>query len=285
LPACNVEAHTCVACTENAHCSGATPICDVSSYTCVQCLANAECPDEAPLCDVTANECVECLKPQDCGEATASRCEAGQCLPCAKDSDCAQILGRNLCVTGACVECTEANPSACAGNSCDPRRNQCTSTALGSVGLCRPCVSDRECSGGTQADPDTRCAPMQFQGTPRTEAFCLRRSVKGCARPFMQMPDAVVSRSGAAAERYCGVDQLSTRCEAVLDLIDSQTCADGQAASCACPRNAAGQCTAPGSGALCGTVGGVANSCTYACGTANDCPNGRICSVDIPYCH
>jgi hypothetical protein len=126
---------------------------------------------------------------------------------------------------------------------------------------------------------------MMFQGAVRPEAFCLRRGVKGCTRPFVQMPEPVASRSGAAAEKYCGLDALTTRCEAVLDLIEARTCKDSQAASCGCPRNADGECTAPGSGAVCGTVAGAANSCTYSCGTVNDCPTGRTCSIDQPYCH
>jgi hypothetical protein len=99
------------------------------------------------------------------------------------------------------------------------------------------------------------------------------------------MPDALVSRSGAAAEKYCGVDQLSTRCEALLDLIDARSCSDGLATSCGCARDADGKCTAAGSGGLCAVVAGVENQCTYPCGTLNDCPTGKTCSIDAPYCH
>jgi hypothetical protein len=251
----------------------------------VQCLDNQDCSGKTALCDATKSQCVECLNTNDCSAAGTARCAGGRCRPCTKDIDCAHIPGKNVCSAGSCVQCTEASSSACGTHSCDPRLQQCTKTLLGSVGLCQKCVSDRECIGGNQADPDARCTPMTFQDTVRAEAFCLRRAVKTCTRPFVQLPDAVASLSGASPEKYCGVDPLTTRCEAVLDLIEARTCANGQASACGCPRNADGACTAPGSGAVCGTVSGVANSCTYACGTVNDCPTGRTCSIDLPYCH
>jgi hypothetical protein len=274
-----------VACLENGDCSGETPVCNAGTHTCVQCLASADCANATALCDTNKSVCVQCLKDTDCGTAANARCAASKCAPCLRDADCAHIPGKNVCNAGACVQCTEAASSACGTHSCNPRLNRCTSTVLGSVGLCQTCVSDHECIGGNQADVDARCVPMTFQGTVRAEAFCLRRASKTCARPFTQLPDAVASLSGAAAEKYCGVDPLTTRCEAVLDLIDARACANGQATACGCPRNADGVCTAPGSGALCATVAGIANSCTYACGTVNDCPTGKACSIDQPYCH
>jgi hypothetical protein len=227
---------------------------------------------------------VECLVPADCDTATASRCDAGTCVECETNDDCDHIAGKGVCDGGECVQCTTADETACAGKSCNPATNACTNTNVGSVGTCKPCIADSECTGGNMADPNSRCVPMEFDGTPRQGGFCLRRVAKTCAKPF-QTPITTASLSGAASEQYCGIDQENVRCEAVLDLIGDADCSGGLDTSCGCARDTNGACTGPGEGGLCETVGVNANKCTYACGATAQCPNGTVCTVDDPYCH
>jgi hypothetical protein len=182
------------------------------------------------------------------------------------------------------VQCTVAKESVCSGNSCNPATSQCTTTPLGSLQFCQPCLADSECIGGNQADPDARCVPMKFMGTARPGGFCLRRVAKTCKAPFA-VPISVGSLSGASSEAYCGIDQSSTRCEAVLDLVASKLCPDGLDTSCGCTRNNTGTCIDSGQGGLCKTVGAFANACTIPCTLANQCPGTLSCpTVANSYC-
>ena len=86
------------------------------------------------------------------------------------------------------------------------------------------------------------------------------------------------SLSGAGAELYCGIDEDSVTCEAVLDLVGSQTCVGGDDAACGCVRDTTGACIGPGEGGLCRDFTLAADQCTYACGTDNHCPAGVTCA-------
>jgi len=199
-------------------CADPTPVCKEASDTCVECLAPGDCAaGEETLCDTTSNTCVECLAPADCDTAGASRCAGGACVECEDSNDCAHIAGKGVCDGGECVQCTTADETGCAGKSCNPATNSCTDSNVGSVGTCKPCVADSECTGGNVADPTSRCVPMEFNATPRQGGFCLRRVAKTCSKPF-QIPISASSLSGAPSESYCGIDQENVRCEAVLDL-------------------------------------------------------------------
>jgi hypothetical protein len=118
---------------------------------------------------------------------------------------------------------------------------------------------------------------MVFQSVARPGGFCLRRFSKTCARPFT-IPVSAISLTGLAAENYCGIDQETTRCEAVLDLLGSRACGDGQDTSCGCARDQDGNCTEAGKGGICGVVALVPNQCTYQCGINTHCPTGISCS-------
>jgi hypothetical protein len=145
-------------------------------------------------------------------------------------------------------------------------------------------LADSECVGGDQSDPDARCVPMNFQGTPRDGGFCLQRVSKGCTNQY-EVVTMVASLSGASSEGYCGIDETTTRCEAVLDLFHSRACADGLDTSCGCPRDSGGNCTEPGAGGLCETVGPNSHQCTYACDADNRCPSSLSCSgTGTTYC-
>jgi hypothetical protein len=265
-------------------CKGETPICVTATNQCVQCTAenSSECEDDTPVCDTEANECVACLTSDDCPLTTAARCDEGHaCVACSSADDCAHLSGTNVCDSGTCVQCTSANESACGVNSCNPATHECTDTPRGSVGTCEPCLADSECTGGDQSDPDRRCVPMTFQGVERAGGFCLKRFAKTCTRPFT-IPFSAISLSGLPAENYCGIDQETVRCEAVLDLTNSRQCADGLDTSCGCARDEDDNCLEAGKGGICGVVNLLPNRCTYGCGTLDQCPGGLACGED--YC-
>lgn len=280
-PVCDQATDTCVECLKSADCHGETPACDPSTNACVECTQDESdaCMGETPMCDADVNLCVACLVNTDCADAAGSRCTgAKECAPCMDSDDCAHIAGKNVCDNGVCVQCTvSTEASACGANACDPATKTCTETARGSVGICLPCAADSECEGGDLSDPDQRCVPMEFQAVPRPGGFCLRRFSKTCARPFT-IPFATTSLSGAPAENYCGIDTATTRCEAVLDLINSRECSDGNDAACGCNRDQDGNCIDTGEGGLCRTVALVPNQCTYPCGVNNHCPTGTTCA-------
>ena len=284
-PVCDVTTDTCVQCLKRVDCEGATPACDTTTSTCVECAAATDCKDAAkPFCDKDASECVACLEQADCVDATASACSVGVCAACTKDEECADIAGKGVCDAGTCVQCTVAKETVCGGKSCNPGTKACTTTALGSVTTCKPCIADSECAGGNQLDADARCVPMKFKGVSRTGGFCLRRVSKTCASPY-KVVSATPSLSGAASEAYCGINEDLTRCEAVLDLVAGGACADGQDSSCGCARDMNGICIGSGQGGLCRTVGPDAKHCTYECGTTPQCPAGTVCGgSSTTYC-
>jgi hypothetical protein len=285
-PVCNLPANACVECLGKSDChDAAKPACDASTNTCVECTAKADCTNVAkPLCDTTQETCVACLQQNDCASATASACNAGQCQACTMDADCSNIPGKGVCNAGTCVQCTSARESVCSGKSCNPATNTCTMTTVNTVDYCQPCVADSECIGGDQADPDARCVPMSFMGVARTGGFCLKRVAKTCTRPY-EVALTAKSLSGVASEDYCGIDQEATRCEAVLDLVTGQSCADGKDTSCGCARNSTGACIGTGQGGLCKLVGVSVNQCTIPCATAPQCPTTLTCTGALPYCH
>ncbi len=270
-------------------CAGTKPVCKESTDTCVQCLMPTDCTSGAKTkCDTTSNSCVECLASADCSDAKAGKCDKGACGKCTSNDDCAHLAGKTVCdtVAGECVQCTVSDESACAGNSCHPATRACTTTPVGKIDYCKPCVADSECFGGNKADPDARCVPMTFNAVPRTGGFCLRRFAKTCAKPYFKMSSDRQSLSGTVAEAYCGIDESSTRCEAVLDFVGGEPCADGKDSSCGCSaRDGDQKCIDVGSGGLCQTVLGVAKTCTIPCSGAVQCTTVTTCTGGQPYCH
>jgi len=283
-PVCDEATNTCVECLSKVDCKSSKPACDTATKTCVECTATTDCKDTSkPFCDTTAQQCVACLKQADCTSPTASACSAGTCSACTQDADCSNIAGKGVCYAGTCVQCTVAKESACSGNSCDPATKQCTGTKVGTKDLCEACLADSECVGGNQADPDTRCVPMKFMGVARSGGFCLRRETKSCASPYVIAFNAA-SISGVASESYCGIDQNATRCEAVLDFVNSRPCPDSSDTSCGCVRDKNGTCTEVGQGGLCRKVLTAANTCTIPCAGTAQCGTPYTCP-SVNYCH
>ncbi len=291
LSVCNTEHHTCVQCNADADCSGDTPrcapesrtcvtctadvdcgaperpICDPATHDCVGCTSSDHCGSAAPVCDPAALACVECLVHDDCPTAEKPQCQDNACVPCSGDEACAGRQDATLCnltpgskTAGRCVECTVTDESPCGDNVCDPHDLRCTDRARASKQICQPCVADSECVA------DHRCIAMQFAGAARSSAYCMKRVATGCERPYASSPIRRTSLSGAAAEDYCGIDELKATCEAISGLLADAECSDGTDA--ACGRD----------GSICRSVNGLAHRCTYACDAAAQCPSAFSCN-------
>lgn len=100
------------------------------------CMGNGDCTDPAlPFCDPVSAECVTCA-------ATGN-----------PDESCAGLdPGAPLCVGGACVQCTAANPTVCDEQLllCDDASNACV-----------PCVAHDECASGGCALAVGQCFPAR----------------------------------------------------------------------------------------------------------------------------
>jgi hypothetical protein len=170
------------------------------------------------------------------------------------------------------VECTIDEEELCNGKSCNPATLTCTNTNVDSRDFCESCVADSECTDGDTNDPTARCIALDFNGGAHG-SYCLKRQSKTCARPYGITINAE-SISDAPDEDYCGIDQDTTTCEAVLDMVASTSCSGGTDAECG-----------DGEGGQCKTVGGIGNTCTIPCDVANQCPNALTCTGGMPYCH
>lgn len=57
-PRCDLATRRCVACSEDAHCGGATPVCDRLLGRCVGCVRSTACDPEHPYCAPATHSCV-----------------------------------------------------------------------------------------------------------------------------------------------------------------------------------------------------------------------------------
>ena len=266
-PACDTTTNTCVACTDETFCDGDTPVCDTANTTCVGCLGDENCSGDTPVCDTSSTTCVACLDNTSCESPDASLCGSDQtCGACMADADCSH-LGLNRCVQGVCTECTVATEQDdCGNNACLPD-GTCGNTPLESLTACQPCQADNECFA------DHRCVPMNF-GDPAMPHgnYCLKVASTGCARPFL-VSITNESVSGAASAEYCGINQLNTTCEAILDLLEGDK---------ACVEDS--DCGAQGlDDAVCGTTL-AGDVCTITCELNSQCSSVQTCDMAENYC-
>jgi|GEM_PF-1999348 len=265
-PACDTSTNTCVACTDETFCDGDTPVCDTSSTTCVGCLGDENCSGDTPVCDTSSTTCVGCLDNTSCESPDASLCGADQtCGACMADADCSH-LGLNRCVQGVCTECTVATEQDdCGNNACLPD-GTCGDTPLESLTACQPCQADNECFA------DHRCVPMNF-GDPAMPHgnYCLKIASTMCERPYT-VSISQESVSGAASEEYCGINQVNTTCEAIIDLRNSKDCVEDS------------DCGAQGlDDAVCGTTL-AGDVCTITCELNSQCSSVQTCDMAENYC-
>lgn len=82
----------------------------------------------------------ECASNEDCTDPTTPLCsENAECVSCEElpdpDAACVELDPQApLCVGGACVQCTAANPAACGGQICDDATHTCV-----------PCTEHDQC--------------------------------------------------------------------------------------------------------------------------------------------
>jgi hypothetical protein len=279
-PVCT--AGRCGACSQQAQCGRfpASPACG-GAGACVACVSDnkALCTASTAACDPASNQCVQCVSNPDCLSEQNAACKADHtCGLCSADSDCSRF--GKVCDTrvGACVQCrpeTEeadcrgdqaCNPATadCAGTACDPKLFTCTNKQRASVSTCQACVSDSECVSSH------RCIKLGFGSAGDAGVaqdlggFCLKKSSSGCMVPYAT-PLTAASLSGAAAEKYCGINEASTTCAAIKALDDAKTCPTGSDASCGAL------------GSRCESVNSIANVCTYSCSGGLECPSGVAC--------
>lgn len=231
---------------------------------CVQQTCSASCEEGFFLCeegcDGSPGTCVECLDNTHCTDPDAPVCNQGVCGTCASNDDCAGVEGKPICdpASATCVACLLDQARACGDFSCDPETRSCTTTGLRSRGSCEPCRSDAECK------TDHICVAMDFDGSPRDAAYCLRidnapANETDCLEPFTVLDIRASITTGEFAI-VCGINEALTTCEAVLDY-DSE-CAD------------ADDCGVPGlNDGVCDTIEFEPGSrCSYPCDTASQYP-------------
>jgi hypothetical protein len=270
-PVCAADMHECVQCAQDADCGESAARCESTGHTCVACLADEDCGGDTPICELRAHACVQCVTSADCSSAEKPQCGGNTCGACTGADACAGRTDATLCDLGAgsatagqCVQCTVADESPCAGRACDPVSLRCSDRPLASKQTCEPCIADSECVAGH------RCIALQFAGATRANAYCMRQLSMGCAPPFMSAPLRRGSRSGAAPEDFCGIDEQHTSCEAISGLLTGVACPGGTDAECG------------REGSLCRTVNGGANYCSYACEASAQCPSAFPCGSS--YC-
>jgi len=218
------------------------------------------CEDPTPLCNENTGECVACLMDDNCDSVGTAHCDNGNCVACSDSGQCSHLPGTLVCDAGTCVECALGDETACTGGTtCDLLAETCTGSSAGSVTNCNACTNDLQCGAGH------RCIQMDFNSSPHGY-YCLKDSAGGCAQPFGN-PINEISISGAPAVNYCGIEEDSATCEAVLALLNNWRCS-GTDGMCS-PDGVQPEIATPG--ALCRQVGVLANRCTYECAGAGEC--------------
>jgi hypothetical protein len=327
-PACFMD--TCVECASNADCVGAAggPACDLDTHTCVACTVGTDCTAPLAAC-LPTNTCVRCDDRADCGAPTPA-CVANNCVQCENRSDCSG--GTPACVGNACVQCENRSDCsggtpACFGNACVQceANTDCTSVSASrcNVGAhaCAACMGDGDCShiggsprcvagtcractvateatdcGANSCNPATNtctstprgslttcircladsecmsgftCAPVN-SALGASGTYCLPR-LPGpgdfCSRPYADRVVGGTSASGATVT-YCRLRTSSCEARLQYGTNGDGTCtgAGGTDASCV----AEGVCRTSGTG----------NLCTYPCMGPTDCPGAAACQTD-----
>lgn len=191
-PACDVAAHVCRACIDDSQCTGNAKRCDTSAHACVQCLDDSTCSGQH--CNVATHGCVQCLVNADCTTHAQPECNNHVCSLCTSDAACAGRPGAGACDavrdqdsqsgeddeaqssgSGACVECTQSNTTACASGMCNGGQNHCGTKPPPPppVAPCTTCQRDRDCSSGQD------CSSVRIAGR-RIASFCVPSGNAAC---------------------------------------------------------------------------------------------------------
>jgi hypothetical protein len=278
-PICDASTKTCVGCIRDADCPSSAGHCMSDRGQCVECTSSEHCGASASHCDVDLGSCRQCLASRDCSDPSKPLCVAGTCSPCVTDSDCSGQVGRGVCDTGTCVECTPANELPCGSYSCEPTTRRCSAVLRSSRSDCEPCSADSQCKGYTPGS--SQCLPMNTTGY-----YCLpiREKQEACPRPYGAKDTHLYSASKTSIDYFCSPNTELTSCEAVRDYVNGVPCTKD--ADCGCTRDVAGACIGLGVLGRCALTVGSTKYCSYACATSFDCPTGRSCGLGAEaYCH
>jgi hypothetical protein len=216
--------------------------------------------------------------PAHCSTAAAARCEAGACVECEDNDDCAHIAGKGVCDGGSCVQCTGTDYAACGMDAgtplvCDSLLRSCTTNKEGSAGLCKPCVSDAQCTAGKLCVQESFGAPAADIGY-----FCFWKkgdtgngapALCSAGRPYVDTLVNQTSIDGTSGD-ICGL-AVST-CQARNEF-RSKDCTTSNA-----PDDE--KCGfAHGEDSKCGQFDAGVYRCTMTCGSDDDCPAGFACDT------
>ena len=143
---CHVASGSCVACLQDADCSGGQKRCEPSAHVCVACLVTLDCGGRQ-TCDKTTNRCLDtCFDGDDLCPSAGFICDRDRalCVECKSSASCSGSPSGNLCdvAIGHCVECTGNAQCPSAEPVCDRRSGRC-------VG----CVLSSACGDGAVCDP------------------------------------------------------------------------------------------------------------------------------------
>ncbi|MEM6792181.1 MAG: hypothetical protein AAF715_31990 [Myxococcota bacterium] len=216
----------------------------------------------------------ECNTDAECTDPAMAKCDTsvagGTCVACDASPQCEGIAATPVCATsgdrvGTCVACTATEAGACtAMQTCNLLDETCADVAPTTVDTCEPCTNDDQCLA------NHRCVPMDFPVGTDLGHFCLEDATLGtCERPYLVFVNEP-SINDVAATNYCGIDQDSVTCPAVIALSDSWQCPGGTDGMCSPDSNPANEVMVPG--AICEQVGAASNRCTHPCSVPDECP-------------
>jgi hypothetical protein len=163
LPACFVDAHICVQCTMDRHCTGDFRVCNLTTHRCQNCVDDSDC-EGGRHCDKSNMVCVDCTEDKNCTDAVKNQCDmrAKTCVDCVTDAGCLDQTVNRTCdeSTFMCVDCMEDADCTEAGKpACDKPSRTCVGCLndtycggeLGSCDtdkhVCVDCTSDEGCGG------------------------------------------------------------------------------------------------------------------------------------------
>lgn len=226
---CDQTTHSCVACDAKDQCARFAGLNVCAAGNCVQCSAGdqAACTSASDVCKTGGNQCVDCNVNTDCKTATASRCAANACAACMVDADCSQIAGKNVCLAGACVQCTKDKAAACASGGtqyvCDPSSHACDMNRRArSKTLCNACASstDTACKARPDCISDNECQSGQACVTvPAGGAKRVCQAIKttaACPRPYVGVTAAPAASADGASVTVCTFRTAAT-CQSFAD--------------------------------------------------------------------
>jgi hypothetical protein len=243
---------------------------------CVPCSSSAECAGTEPICDGIA--CVPC--DDDCPNAAACS-SSGACVECTASDTSACTAAASVCSPeNQCVQCTLDDASACGG----------ASPICGTDDSCRACQTDLECGADLVCDPVSgACVGCVDAADCAAGESCHSGSCVQCVThqdcdPRTPICDGATCRrceSDTECPLGCNPNGRCNACEDSDDCSGSTPiCAGGECRGCQPGNCTSGVCNPqsgacdPCSGDNCAGLceGGICTECSGLL-----CPDGRIC--------